>query len=145
MSEYDDLLARGRGEPDGKAAARDMMTLVIKHSRRATPAAMAALEAGAMRSDAIRSRRVNLALRVALQDPDATFTPEDRGLLAGAVETVGSARTAFLSLRVTAADAAALAADANDAGLTVSDLMRRRIFGDGLPPTWQGRMGGGKK
>jgi 16S rRNA U516 pseudouridylate synthase RsuA-like enzyme len=95
--------------------------------------ASGSLAAARTAADAIRAREVGSpmagaraarAARIALDDPQATFTEQERRVI---VELLETERSDVLRLRVTPAEKAEVQRMAEDAGLTVSDFIRRRI------------------
>lgn len=89
--------------------------------------------AARMAADALRARkngspmaaaRAARAARLALSDPQATFTEAERRQIA---EILDTERGVDLRLRVTADEKARVQAMADEAGITVSDFIRQRI------------------
>lgn len=74
--------------------------------------------------------RYNHVVELALNDPQANFTPEDRALLAGYL-TVSSESTRDYTLRVRLTDVerAQLQEAADQAGQDMSEYVRRKLFG----------------
>ena len=96
-----------------------------------SPGAM--LEAAkTMRSSGrILQMRYNWIVQIALGDPQADFTAEDRALIAAHLEpdTDDDIRDYTLRIRLTPTERADLEQRAEAAGQTVSEYVRRTLFG----------------
>lgn len=74
------------------------------------------------------SRPVQGALERALSDPAATFTPDERAVIAGHLTGgSGGTRSLEIRLRVTPDEKERVQVMADEARLTVSDLIRQRL------------------
>jgi len=75
--------------------------------------------------------RYQWLLTQALRDPEAQWTTEERRALVALLEPPGErGRTDMISLRLTEAERAAIEAQAEDAGMTVSEYVRRKALGE---------------
>jgi hypothetical protein len=77
----------------------------------------------------IAQARYRVALSVALNDPDAHFSPDERQILADAVAPDEGSRDYMLRVRLTEAEEARLKRMAGEAGMDVSEYVRGKIFG----------------
>lgn len=86
----------------------------------------------ALRSTApepVRQTMINRIVEVALTDPQADFSPDQRAQLAGLIEVADSddRRSDTLRFRVTPAEAEQVRGDADAAGLDLSAYVRRAL------------------
>jgi hypothetical protein len=110
----------------------DALRLIVAKSPRAAAEAvrtMTALRAGSP----ILQHRYQRVLEMALADPAAEFTSDERAVLADAL-TAGEAvesgtRDRILRVRLSPAEWADLEATAADSGETLSSYVRRQLFG----------------
>ncbi len=108
----------------------DALKLVIARSPRAGEQALRAIAAARNGSPVLGIRYINVLI-MALGDPDATFTPDERALIASAIETEtpeGESRGFTLRVRLTDAERASLQAAADESGMSMSEFVRRKIF-----------------
>jgi len=106
----------------------DALRTIIACSPNAAGSAMDCLRAIAVKSPAVQSRYDN-SVHLALHDPAAVFTPEQRALLAefaggGEPET----RTVMQPVRLSPAERQELEDAAQAAGQSLSDYIRSRLF-----------------
>jgi hypothetical protein len=106
----------------------EAVQLVIGHSGYAMSTALKALQALQVGSP-IAEQRVRMAIVAGLQDPEATFSDEEKlalgGILAG-ISPEGT-RTVDLRIRLTPEEKALVERDAKAADLTVSAYVRSRL------------------
>lgn len=106
----------------------DALRTIIAGSPAAARDAMDCLRAIAAKSPIVQTR-YNNAVSVALSDPQAEFTAEQRALMAEHVVVDDAETRSVITLRLTPSERAAIASAADGAGQTVSEYMRARLFG----------------
>jgi hypothetical protein len=78
----------------------------------------------------ILQQRYNRCVELALGDPEAEFTPDERGILAEYLESnEGDSRDFTLRVRLTGDERADLSAAAGAEGISLSEYVRKRLFG----------------
>lgn len=114
-----------------------LMQQIIARSPRASDLALRAINAQRARSP-MALRRAAKAAELALRDPEATWSSDERAALAELV--VGGdrsqERSVFLRLRVTPEERTRIREGARAAGLTVSNYIRDRL-GLAIVDYWQ--------
>lgn len=71
--------------------------------------------------------RAERVIEYALRDPQATFTTDERSLLAGMLTSVDQQRNLDIRVRVNADEKTEVQQMATEAGMTVSDFIRSKI------------------
>lgn len=108
----------------------ETLRLIAARSSSALHEALGAIKAQQVRSP-LAARRAERAAMLALEDPDTQWTAEERAVLAALLgRTSEGTRTMELRLRVNASEKADVQQAADDAGLSVSNYIRRAL---GLP------------
>lgn len=106
----------------------DALRMIITGSPAAARDAMDCLRAIAVRSPMVQ-QRYNNAVHVALGDPQAEFTAEQRAMIAEHLQIDDAETREVVSVRLTPSERAEIAHAADAAGQTVSEYMRARLFG----------------
>lgn len=103
--------------------------LLMHKSGAAAADALRLLEAYKKKSP-ILQQRYRAVLQLALKDPDAEFSGEERRLLASHLDFEGrESRSKRLQIRVTPSELQALTDQASEMGCSVAELVRVRVFG----------------
>jgi len=106
------------------------LKLIIARSPDGAYEAMRTLLAIRVSSPMIQ-QRYHRTIEIALGDPQAQFTADERALLAEHLEIVPDGTRDFtLRIRLTAAEHEELIATADDEHTTVSEFVRRQLFED---------------
>jgi len=106
----------------------DALRLIIAQSPDAAREAMKTLMAIRAGSPAVQ-QRYNHVVEIALADPSAMFTAQERALIAEHISASDvETRDNTLSLRLTCEERAQLEAAASAAGLSLSQYARKRMF-----------------
>ncbi len=106
----------------------DALKLVIARSPRAAEDAIRTIAAARNNSPVLQVRYSNVLIQ-ALADPEASFTPDERAILAAGIEAPESESRDFtLRVRLTDAERASLQAAANAAELSMSEYVRSKLF-----------------
>lgn len=111
----------------------DALKIIVARSPHAAGEAMRTLTAIRANSPVVQIRYNNTVER-ALADPDAKFTDEERAILAEYVqagESPRDQRDTILHVRMRTVELDLLKNAALDAGLSVSDYVRGKLFGSG--------------
>lgn len=109
----------------------DALKVIVAKSPAAAPEAVATLRAIHARSSIV-SLRYNRTVEAALADPKATFTPDERALLAEFVATDpdDAPRTRTLpAVRVTEDEYERIVRNAEGDGVSISEYVRVRVLG----------------
>jgi hypothetical protein len=107
----------------------DALRTIIAGSPDAARDAMDCLRAISVKSPVLQ-QRYNHTVQIALSDPQAAFTPDERALLARYVDTDESDRRSIVQpVRLSPDERQQLEDDAGHAGLSLSDYIRQRLFG----------------
>jgi hypothetical protein len=107
----------------------EALKLIVARSPRASSNALRAILAVRNNSPVASVRYVQVLIE-ALADPEASFTPEERELIAKGIESPDkSGRGFLLRVRLTEQEQYQLTTAAEDAGMTISEYVRRKIFG----------------
>jgi hypothetical protein len=107
----------------------EALKLIIGRSSLAMREAIDCLRAISARSPIVAQRYAN-ALSLALNDPEAQFTPEERQILADAYQTPGGRGGHMLRIRLSEQEHTVLVERSEAVGETMSDYARKRIFGE---------------
>lgn len=110
---------------------QEALRIMIAKSQRAASLALHAMRVARVQPSSA-GRYYTQALQAALTDPDAEYTPEEREVMADAIPDDASdgTRSFTLRIRLTESERADLQRLADDAGQTMSEYTRRRIFAD---------------
>lgn len=104
------------------------LKLIISKSPDAMREAIKTLQAISVKSPVVQ-QRYNHVVEMALNDPQAEFTADERGMLANSLAVPESeTRNFMLRVRLTQSERAALQASANDANVDMSEFVRRKLF-----------------
>jgi len=107
----------------------DALKTIIARSPRAAETAVRTIAAARNNSPVLQTRYANVLI-MAMADPEATFTPEERAILASAVEAPeSSSRDFILRVRLTDQERAELQQLADQDGIGMSEYVRRKLFG----------------
>ena len=107
------------------------LKLIIARSPRAAEEAIRTIAAARNNSPVVQIRYLN-TLQRALADPEATFSPDERDLLADGIETPESeSREFMLRVRLTDTERSMLQAAADETGTSMSEYVRRKLFAAG--------------
>jgi len=104
----------------------DALKLIISKSPAAMGEAIRVLRAIGAGSPVVQER-YNHVVEMALNDPEAEFTADERAAIAGPLMVTGGPRTRDVRVRVTLAEKARITEASEEAGQTVSDYIRQRI------------------
>jgi len=107
----------------------DALKLIISRSPAATREAMACLRAIRAGSPIVPIR-YERAVDLALSDPEASFSGDERAELASHLTEDGGTRSTVFRFRLTKAERALLEDMAREAGVSASVYARRALFGD---------------
>jgi len=105
------------------------LKLIISRSPAATREAMACLRAIRAGSPIVPIR-YERAVNLALSDPEASFSGEERAELASHLTEDGGTRSTVFRFRLTKTERALLEDMAREAGVSASVYARRALFGD---------------
>ena len=106
----------------------EALKLIISRSPNAAREAMQTIAAINAKSPMV-SHRYNRTVDIALNDPQAEFSSEERALLAGNLAVFDDViKTETIRFRATQAERAQLEELANSAGMNMSDYIRNKIF-----------------
>jgi hypothetical protein len=106
----------------------EALRIIIARSPEAARDAIDCLRAIGARSPVVNQRYQN-TLAVALSDPQATFTADERAILAEAIAPQGKANRSFtFHIRLSQQERAQLAAAADAVGMEMSDYARGVLF-----------------
>lgn len=109
--------------------ATDALRLIVARSPRAAENALRTMAAARNNSPVLQTRYI-ICLQMALADPDAEFTAAERQLLAdGIPDSDSDTRGYTLRIRLTDGERECLTREATEAGQTMSEYARRRLFG----------------
>lgn len=104
------------------------LKIIVSKSPKAARDAMQCLQAIRVKSP-MAQVRYNRTVEIAMSDHDANFTTEERAIIAEAVELPeGEARGFTLRVRLTSSEQAELQTAADEAGLSMSEYARQKIF-----------------
>lgn len=104
------------------------LKIIVSKSPSTARDAMQCLQAIRAKSPMVQVR-YNRVVEAAMSDQDADFTPDERAIIAEAVELPeGESRGFTLRVRLTPNEQADLQAAADEAGMTMSDYVRSRLF-----------------
>lgn len=104
------------------------LKIIVSKSPDAARDAMQCLQAIRVNSPMVQVR-YNRVVEVAMSDRNADFTPDERAIIAEAVELPeGESRDFMLRVRLTPSEQADLQAAADEAGMTMSEYVRSRLF-----------------
>jgi hypothetical protein len=107
----------------------DALRTIIAGSPAAASDAMDCLRAIAVKSPAVQ-QRYNHTMRVALGDPQAEFTAEQRALLAQFAAAEDNVRLSALQVRLSPSERQEVEDAARTAGLSLSEYIRARLFSE---------------
>jgi len=107
----------------------EALKIIIARSPNAAEEAVRTIQAARNNSPILQTRYANVLIR-ALADGQATFTPEERELIASAIEAPTGTRDVTLRVRLTTSENAQLTEAADQAGQSVSEYVRRKIFSE---------------
>ena len=109
---------------------QDALKIIISKSPDATNEAVKCLQAISARSPIVQVR-YNRVVELAMSDRRATFTPDERATIAEAleVEETGS-RDFTIRVRLTQNEQAELQLLADEAGCSMSEYVRGKVFGE---------------
>lgn len=106
----------------------ETLKIIIARSPRAAETAVRTILAARNNSPVLQTRYANVLI-MAMADPEATFTPEERALLAEGFEAPEStSRDFMLRVRLTDQERAALQQLADRDGIGMSEYVRRKLF-----------------
>lgn len=106
----------------------EALQIIIAASPAATGEAFACIRAIRANSPMV-AHRFNRVAELALGDPEATFTPEQRASIAALVNVPDmEARTEWFRMRVTEAEVTAIREAADTEGLSMSEWARRKLL-----------------
>ncbi len=105
----------------------EALRIIAAKSPHAGTQAMQCIKAIQVNSPIVKER-YNRVVEMAFSDPQAEFTSGDRQLIAESINGGESNRTATVRFRVSPAEQEDLQRMADDAGVTVSDYIRSRIW-----------------
>lgn len=110
----------------------DALKLIVARSPMAASQAMQCISAIKAKSPVVQ-HRYNRCVEAAFSDPNAEFSADERELIAEYVASEGGedrpqSKFFDVRIRVNATEKAAIQQKAANAGLTVSDFIRGRIF-----------------
>jgi hypothetical protein len=106
----------------------DALKLIIARSPRAGELAIRTIAAVRNKSPLVQAR-YSQVLIMALADPEASFSPEERQALADGIESSEpSNRDFILRVRLTDAERIELETVSSDAGMSMSEYVRRKLF-----------------
>jgi hypothetical protein len=104
------------------------LKLIIAKSPNAMREAITTLRALSSGSPVVQ-QRYNHTVDIALNDPQAEFTLEERALIADNLAATGDATRDFLlRVRLTDAERVELETVSSDAGMSMSEYVRRKLF-----------------
>ncbi len=107
----------------------EALKVIIARSPRAAEQAIRTIEAARNRSPVLQTRYSNVLI-MAMADPEAKFTQDERELLAAGIEAPeGESRDFMLRVRLTDAERIALQDAAEADNQSMSEYARRKIFG----------------
>lgn len=103
--------------------------LIVGRSPQAAQAALVCLKA-ARHNSPVLAARYEMVLAEAISDPEAGWTAQERADLASALVDTGEPerKSQMLSLRLSGAEMAFVADQAEKAGVSVSDYIRSKIL-----------------
>lgn len=106
----------------------DALKLIIAKSEDAMQEAVRTLQAINANSPVVQ-QRYNHVVEIALADPYAMFTPEERAIIAAPLATSESeTRDYTLRIRVSEYERGMLERLADEAGVTMSEYVRSKVF-----------------
>lgn len=106
----------------------EALKTIISKSSLAMGDAITCLRAIAAKSPVVQ-QRYNHVVDLALNDPSAHFTTEERAIIAEGLSVPGSETRDFtLRVRLTQSERVTLQEAANDADLDLSEYVRRKLF-----------------
>jgi len=107
----------------------DALRLMIARSPQASGQAIDCIKAIKAKSPVLQ-HRYNRAAEAAFADPNAEFAPDERELIASYIDDEGGDGPKLLDvrIRVDQAEKAAIQQMATDAGMTVTEFIRSKIF-----------------
>jgi hypothetical protein len=106
----------------------DALKLIISRSPRAAENALRTYQAVRNNSPVVQAR-YSQVLIMALADPEASFSPEERQVLADGIESPEPANRDFiLRVRLTEAERSELETACEYTGMSMSEYVRRKLF-----------------
>jgi hypothetical protein len=108
----------------------EALKLIIARSPRAAEHAVIAIQAARNKSPILQARYAQV-LTMALADPAAEFTADERAVLAAGIDGGDAGGRDFtLRVRLTEQERVSLSDAADAEGISLSEYVRRRLFGE---------------
>jgi hypothetical protein len=108
------------------------LKLIIVKSKSSAREAMRTLQAIQAKSPVVQ-QRYNHCVEMALSDPQAAFTAEERAILADSLAgDEDGERTFVIRVRLTEVERSTLQTSVDEAGVSMSEYVRRKVFGENL-------------
>jgi hypothetical protein len=106
------------------------LKLIIVKSKSSAREAMRTLQAIQAKSPVVQ-QRYNHCVEMALSDPQAAFTAEERAILADSLAgDEDGERTFVIRVRLTEVERSTLQTSVDEAGVSMSEYVRRKVFGE---------------
>lgn len=110
--------------------ATTILRLIIAKSSDASKEAIAAIRALSADSPIIKIR-LNRVAELALNDSACEWSPDEREMIATLIQAEDTKRTKMLPIRLSEQEHAELGRLADEAGTTMSDYIRSKVFNNG--------------